>query len=41
MVVTFFEINNIEKEKLSKKLKGHTLRFFKDTIQAVDESKYV
>lgn len=40
MVITFFEINNIEKEKISKKLKGHTLRFFEDTIQNVDEAKY-
>ena len=41
MVITFFEINNIEKEKFSKKLKGHTLRFFEDTIQNVNEAKYI
>ena len=40
MIISFFEINDIEKEKFSKKLKGHTLRFFKDTIQNIDETKY-
>jgi len=40
MIISFFEINDMEKEKFSKKLKGHTLRFFKDTIQNIDETKY-
>jgi len=41
MIISFFEINDIEKEQFSKKLKGHTLRFFKDTIQNVDITKYI
>ena len=41
MVITFFEINDIEKDKFSTRLKGHTLRFFDDTIQNVDKAKYI
>lgn len=40
MVITFFEINDIEKERFSNKLQGHTLIFFDDTIQNVDEELY-
>lgn len=40
MIITFFEINDMEKGKFAKKLKGHTLRFFDDTIQNIDEEKY-
>ena len=40
MIITFFEINDIEKERFAKKLKGHTLKFFDDTIQNIDEKKY-
>jgi len=40
MIITFFEINNIEKERFSKNLKGHTLRFFNDTIQNIDKKEY-
>ena len=40
MVITFFEINNIEKERFSKKLTGHTLRFFEETIQNVEQETY-
>ena len=41
MVITFFEINDIEKERFSKKLTGHTLRFFEDTIQNIDINEYL
>lgn len=40
MIITFFEINDIEKERFSKNLTGHTLRFFEDTMQNVDKSDY-
>lgn len=40
MIITFFEINDIEKERFSRKLKGHTLRFFDDTIQNIDQKEY-
>ena len=40
MVISFFEINEIEKKRFTKNLKGHTLRFFEETIQDVDISKY-
>jgi len=41
MVITFFEINDIEKERFSKNLTGHTLRFFEETIQNVEQEKYI
>ena len=41
MVISFFEINDIEKERFSKKLTGHTLRFFEDTIQKVNPDEYL
>ncbi len=41
MVITFFEINDIEKERFSKNLSGHTLRFFEETIQNVEQEKYL
>lgn len=41
MIITFFEINDIEKERFSKNLPGHTLRFFEDTIQNVDKKDYL
>ena len=41
MVITFFEINNIEKERFIKNLKGHTLRFFDETIQNVEQEQYL
>ena len=41
MVITFFEINDIEKERFSKNLNGHTLRFFEETIQNVKQEKYL
>lgn len=41
MVITFFEINNIEKERFSKNLEGHTLRFFEENIQNVNQEKYL
>lgn len=41
MIITFFEINDIEKQRFSEKLKGHTLRFFDDTIQNVDKKNYL
>lgn len=40
MVISFFEINDIEKERFDSKLKGHTLKFFEDTIQNVDYHEY-
>lgn len=40
MIISFFEINDIEKERFESKLKGHTLKFFEDTIQNVDTSEY-
>ena len=41
MVITFFEINNIEKERFKENLKGHTLRFFEENIQNVEQEKYL
>lgn len=41
MVITFFEINDIEKERFNKNLSGHTLRFFEEAIQNVDKEKYM
>ena len=41
MIITFFEINDIEKQRLENKLKEHSLRFFDDTIQNVNETKYI
>ena len=41
MIITFFEINPIEKERFSEKLTGHTLRFFEDTIQNVEQKHYL
>lgn len=41
MIITFFEINNIEKERFSKNLNSHTLRFFEENIQNVDQEKYL
>ena len=41
MIISFFEINDIEKERFRIKLKGHTLKFFEEPIQNVDISKYV
>ena len=40
MIITFFEINDIEKKRFSENLKGHTLRFFEENIQNVDQEKY-
>ena len=41
MIISFFEINEIEKERFSKKLNKHTLRFFDDSIQRVPEKEYL
>lgn len=41
MVITFFETNDIEKERFSKNLNGHTLRFFEETIQNVEQEQYL
>jgi len=41
MIISFFEINEIEKERFKTNLKGHTLKFFEDTIQNVDEKEYM
>ncbi len=41
MIISFFEINDIEKERLSQRLTGHSLRFFDDTIQSVDKKYYM
>lgn len=41
MVITFFEINDIEKERFSKNLSGHSLRFFEETIQNVEQEQYL
>ena len=41
MVITFFEINDIEKERFNKNLSGHSLRFFEETIQNVEQQKYL
>lgn len=41
MIITFFEITDIEKKRFKDRLKGHTLRFFEDTIQNVDIAKYI
>ena len=41
MVISFFEINDIEKERFSNNLIGHTLRFFEDSIQNVEQEKYL
>lgn len=40
MVITFFEINEIEQKRFKEKLKGHTLKFFDDTIQSIEPAKY-
>ena len=41
MIITFFEINDIEKERFVKYLTGHTLRFFEETIQNIDQEQYL
>ncbi|MBQ8044350.1 MAG: hydroxyacid dehydrogenase [Clostridia bacterium] len=41
MVITFFEINDIEEERFGKNLTGHTLRFFEEAIQNVEQEKYI
>ena len=40
MVISFFEINEIEKERFNNNLKGHKLIFFNAPIQEVDKSLY-
>ena len=40
MIISFFEINDIEKKRFSKNLKGHTLLFFEEPIQDVENNKY-
>ena len=40
MIISFFEINDVEKEKFSQKLKGHTLIFFDEPIQRVNAKEY-
>jgi len=40
MVISFFEINEIEKERFKSKLEGHTLKFFDDTIQNTNSNEY-
>lgn len=40
MVICFFEISDIEKLRFESKLKGHTLKFFEDTIQNTNPSEY-
>lgn len=40
MVISFFEINNIEKKLFSENLKDHTLLFFSKPIQDVEYTKY-
>ncbi|MBR5228121.1 MAG: hydroxyacid dehydrogenase [Clostridia bacterium] len=41
MVISVFETTEIEKEKLKNGLKGHTLKFFDEPIQNVDNSEYI
>lgn len=41
MIITFFEMNDMEKERFSKNLTGHTLRFFEEPIQNVSQEKYL
>ena len=41
MVITFFEINEIEKERFSKNLSHHTLIFFEESIQNIEQEKYM
>jgi len=41
MIISFFEISDVEKERFETKLKGHTLKFFEDTIQNVNPNEYI
>lgn len=41
MIISFFEINDIEKQRFEEKLKGHTLKFFEDTIQNTSIKEYI
>lgn len=41
MIISFFEINDIEKSRFENSLKGHTLKFFEDTIQNVNINEYM
>lgn len=41
MIISFFEINDIEKSRFENSLKGHTLNFFEDTIQNVNINEYI
>ncbi len=41
MIISFFEINDIEKERFITNLAGHTLRFFEESIQKVNLNKYI
>lgn len=40
MIISFFEINEFEKNKYDTLLKGHTLKFFKEKIQDVPSALY-
>lgn len=40
MIISIFETTDIEREQFKIKLKEHTLKFFEDTIQNVDEKEY-
>lgn len=41
MVISFFEINDIEKETFLNSFKEHTLNFFEDSIQNVNLDEYI
>lgn len=41
MLISFFEVSDVEKEKLKKSFRGNTLQFFEDVIQNIDEKEYI
>ena len=40
MVISFFEINELEQKRFEEKLQGNTLKFFEENIQNVDKNEY-
>ena len=40
MVISFFEINELEQKRFEEKLQGNTLKFFEESIQNVDKNFY-
>lgn len=41
MLISFFEVSDVEKEKFKKSLGDNTLLFFEDVIQNIDEKEYI